>query len=146
MTPNEATIAGAVAGGLLGAITSIFTTRYIVKHGPDYSAKIDAVNSTLDQRIGQVSSSLSDRIADVNETLTQLTAAGTEHFAQQASFQRAQVDRHNASLWKPEARIDVAVDATSVSNSLILKSGEQFTLLNVYVQSKRRNGKQDYFH
>lgn len=34
MTPNEATIVGGLAGGILGAVASVFTTRYLVKHGP----------------------------------------------------------------------------------------------------------------
>jgi hypothetical protein len=136
VTPNEATIFGGLAGGLLGAVASVFTTRYLLKHGPNYAARIAEVNATLDGRIGEVSSSLSARIADVNTSIGELTQAHTDHFAQQASFQKAEVARQNASLWKPDARIDVTTDATTLTNSLVLKSSEAFTLLSVSVQSK----------
>jgi hypothetical protein len=82
MTPNEATIAGGLSGGLIGALASVLTTRYLLKHGPNYEAKIAEVNATLDDRIGQVSSVLSSRIADLKSSLGELTQAHTDHFTQ----------------------------------------------------------------
>lgn len=135
MTPNEATLVGGIAGGLLGALASIFTTRYLLKHGPNYEAQIAKVNATLDNRIGEVSSSLSARIEGVSSSIGDLTQAHTAHTAQQASFQEAEVARRTASSWKPNARIDVVTDAQSLTNCLLLKSSDSFTLLGVYVQS-----------
>jgi hypothetical protein len=140
LTPNEATILAGVVGGLSGAViggaVSVFTTRYIMKHGPNYSSQIDQVNSTLDERIAGVSSSLDGRISDINATLEALTQAHTQHFEQQASFQREEVARTTSRLWKPDARIEVTTDATGLLNHFVLKSEQEFSLLNVFVQTK----------
>jgi hypothetical protein len=136
MTPNEATIVGGLAGGILGAVASVFTTRYLVKHGPNYEGRIAAVNATLDQRIAEVSTNLGSRIAELNTSVGELTRTHSDALTQQASFQEAEVARQIAERWRPEARIDVVADATSLTNFLVLKAAEPFTLIDVQIQGK----------
>ena len=136
MTSTSATIVAALVGAVVAAVTSILTTRYSLKRAPNYEAKIEAVTATLDERISEVSTSLAGRITDLNKSLEQLTNAHIEHFAQQTSFQKAEVERQNARRWRPDARIDAIQDLTSVSNSLVLKSHDEFTLLGASLQTK----------
>jgi len=133
MTTNEATIVGAVAGGVIGAITSLFTTRYVIKHGPNYDAKIAAVTATLYGRIAEVTDTLNTRMTAVNATLEGLTKAHTD----QNDLQRLEAKKREARRWRPDATIQAVQDASSLTNSLILKSHEQFTLLGVSVKAQQ---------
>jgi len=120
LTPNEATliggIGGAALGAVFGAVVSIFTTRYIVKHGPNYSAQIDSTN----------------------EALAALAATQEEMRKQQAGEIQAVAERHveqerkaEAARWKPEPRIESKVEGVEQVNKLVVKSPQSFYLTGV---------------
>jgi len=113
LTPNEATIAGGLAGAALGAVASIFTTRYLVKHGPNYGEQITNIHGTL------------AALAETQENLRQQMARTA---ADEKERHVAVEKRAEAARWKPEVRIETKVDGDKQANTLILKSAQSFAL------------------
>jgi len=124
ITPNEATLIGAFGGAALGAvvggIVSFFTTRYLVKHGPDYSAQI----------------------AGTNEALAAIAATQEEMRKQHAMAVEAETKRHQeaanqaeAARWKPTVKILSTVQDSAQVNLLQLESLQEFALLEASLLS-----------
>jgi hypothetical protein len=118
ITPNEATLIGAFGGAALGAVVggvvSFFTTRYMVKHGPDYSAQI----------------------AGTNEALAAIAATQEQMRKQHALAVEAEAKRHQeatnqaeAARWKPTVNILSTVQGSAQVNLLRLESLQEFALL-----------------
>jgi hypothetical protein len=124
ITPNEATLVGAFGGAALGAIlggvVSFFTTRYIVKHGPDYSAQISGTNEAL------------AAIAVTQEEMKKqyILAVEAEAKRHQEAANQAQ-----AARWKPTVKILSNVQGSAQVNLLRLESSQEFALLEACLLS-----------
>jgi hypothetical protein len=117
LTPNEATLIGALGGAALGAViggaVSFFVARYMVKHGANYSGQIDAINRALAS------------LAATQEEMREQHAAASEAEAQRHADQERKAE---VARWKPEARIESKVEGVEQVNKLILKSSQSFYL------------------
>ena len=135
LTPNEAVILAAIAGAviapLLSIVTSILTTRYTLKHGPNYERQIDDLHHTFQQQIGTMNESLNALSETQGELLRQQGA-----FEEAAALRRAaDTERQEAARWKPEGRLQSAYEGSELKNELILKSPQEFTVLEVGLMS-----------
>jgi hypothetical protein len=116
LTPNEATIAGGLAGAALGAIASIFTTRHLVRHAPNYGDQITDIHRTL------------AALAETQENLRQQMA----RTAQDEKERHVAVEkRAEAARWKPITKIISKLENNDQVNILRLESSEEFALLEV---------------
>lgn len=124
LTPNEATIAGAVLGALLGGVfggvVSFLTARYIVKHSANYE----------------------EQIADLHQTLGALARTQDEWRLQHATAIEAENQRRieaerraEAARWKPVVRIISKQEGIEQINVLRLESTQQFALSEVCLVS-----------
>jgi len=117
ITPNEATITGAVLGAILGAvfgcIASLLTARYTIKPGANYGAQISDIHKTLD--------SLAKTQADLK--LQQAQALEQENERHQVQEKKAE-----AARWKPNALINSSVQGTEQVNTLRLESPQEFAI------------------
>jgi hypothetical protein len=99
LTPNEATITGALVGALLGGvcggIVSFLTTRYAINHGPNYGKQIGDINQTL--------ASLAKTQEELKHIHAQATAEEKERYAEEAV-------RAEAARWKPLACIATRIE------------------------------------
>ena len=124
LTPNEATIFAAIAAAviapLLSIVTSVLTTRYTLKHGPNYEKQISDLNKSL---------------SALTETQGQLVRQQTA--AEEGAEQRRVVEeqRREAERWKPDAKLQSVYEGTDLKNELILKSPQEFSILEVAVLS-----------
>ena len=117
LTPNEATIAGAVLGAGLGAIfgglISYVTVRYTLKHGPNYG----------------------EQISDIHREFHALAETQENMRLQMVKDSKAEQERHitrerkaEAARWKPTAKILSAIQGSEQANVLRLESPKQFAL------------------
>jgi hypothetical protein len=118
ITPNEATLIGAFGGAALGAVVggvvSFFTTRYMVKHGPDYSAQIAGTNEAL------------AAIAATQEQMRKQHALAVES---EAKRHQEATNQAEAARWKPTVNILSTVQGSAQVNLLRLESLQEFALL-----------------
>jgi hypothetical protein len=124
LTPNEATITGAVLGAILGAgfgaIVSFLTARYILKHGPNYG----------------------EQISNIHREFHSLARTQEEMRLQMVEDSKAETERHlsqerraEAARWKPTARIISNIQGTEQVNTLRLESPKDFSLTEAYLVS-----------
>jgi hypothetical protein len=123
ITPERATIYAAVAtvlAPLLSIIVSILTTRYTLKHGPNYENQIIDLNKSL---------------SAISETQAKLLSqqAASEKAAEQRRL--AQDQREELARWKPEAKLLSNCEGTELKNELILKSSANIRVLEVALLS-----------
>jgi hypothetical protein len=121
----DSTCANRYAGNprrsMIAAIVSVLTTRYIVKHGPNYDA----------------------RFKQMHETLEALARTQDELKQQQAKTAEAENERHliaeqkAAARWKPSAGIISLIEGNRQVNKLSIQSPEQFVLVEAYLLSDR---------
>jgi hypothetical protein len=124
VTPNEATLIGAIGGTVLGAViggaVSFFVARYTVKHSANYSSQIGTINQALNS------------LAATQEEMKQ-------HFAQSVVDEKKRQEenerRAEAARWKPQARIESKVEGSEEVNKLILKDQANFYLTEVSLVS-----------
>jgi hypothetical protein len=124
MTPNEATLIGGIGGAALGAIfggvTSIFTTRYLAKHGPNYSAQIDSTN---------------DALAALAATQEEMRKQHATAFESDKEHREKQGRIAEAAQWKPRASMIAVNEGQEHVNKLSIMSVGQFILREVYLLS-----------
>jgi hypothetical protein len=118
-----ASLAGVALGGVIGGVVAIFTTRYLVKHGPNYGEQIDA---------------LQEQFEGLHETFGRLTQTQEDFRLQQAERDQREEQRHEnrekkeeAARWKPDVHISSRGEDNRQVNKLVLKSNRQFCLLEV---------------
>jgi hypothetical protein len=123
ITPDQATIfaaAATVLAPLLSIIVSVWTTRYTLKHGPNYEKQISDLNKSL---------------GTISETHAKLLSqqAASEKAAEERRL--AQEKRDEAARWKPEAKLQSKYEGTELKNELILKSSDEFRVLEISLLS-----------
>jgi hypothetical protein len=110
ITPNEATITGAVLGAVLGAlfggVVSFLTARYAIKHGPDYGPQITDIHAALAS------------LAQTQEDLRQ----------DQANAAEIEGQRAEAATWRPRATIVSATEGSQQTNTFHVHSIQSFAL------------------
>ena len=118
-----------VAAAVIAAIVSVLTTRYIVKHGPNYDA----------------------RFKQMHETLEALARTQDELKQQQAKTAEAENERHliaerkaEAARWKPSAQIISLVEGNQQVNKLSIQSAQTFILVEAYLLSESGARLHDY--
>jgi len=124
ITPNQATLIGALGGAALGALiggaVSFIVARYTVKHTANYSGQIEALNQAMSS------------LATTQEELKQ-------HYAQSLTDEKKRQEenerRAEAAQWKPQARIESNVEGVEQVNKLILKDQADFYLFEVSLLS-----------
>ena len=106
LTPNEATLYGALLGGLVGGIVSFMAARYTITHGPNYQQQINDMRKTLE------------------------ALANTQEDFRQDEKQRDDdaKSRAEAARWKPKARIVSVREGNEQSNKLVLDASSEFAL------------------
>lgn len=117
ITPNEATIAGAVLGAALGAlfggIVSFLTARYTLKHGPNYEKQITNIHHEFH--------ALAKTQEDMRLQMVEDSKAEQERHVTQER-------KAEAARWKPAAKILSSVQGSEQANVLRLDSSRQFAL------------------
>lgn len=120
MTPNEATILGGLGGAAFGAffggLTAFFTTRYIVKHGPNYSAQIDSTNNAL------------AALAATQEEMRKQHASGLESDKEHRADQERKAE---AARWKPIVKLVSEQRGSEWINELHLKDSHNFFVVEI---------------
>jgi hypothetical protein len=118
-----------LAAAVIAAIVSVLTTRYIVKHGPNYDA----------------------RFRQMHETLEALARTQDELKQQQAKTAQAESERHliaerkaEAARWKTTAKIISLIEGNEQVNKLSVQSPDQFMLLEAYLLSDSGARLHDY--
>jgi hypothetical protein len=118
-----------IAAAVIAAIVSVLTTRYIVKHGPNYDA----------------------RFKQMHETLEALARTQDELKQQQAKTAEAEKERHliaerkaEAARWKPSAGSISLIEGNQQVNKLSIQSPEQFVLVEAYLLSDSGARLHDY--
>jgi hypothetical protein len=118
-----------IAAALIAAVVSVLTTRYIVKHGPNYDA----------------------RFKQMHETLEALARTQDELKQQQAKTAEAENERHliaerkaEAARWKPSAGIVSLIENNQQVNKLSILSPDKFVLLEAYLLSESGARLHDY--
>lgn len=134
MTPNEATIFGAVGGAVFGAIVggivSIVTTRYVLKHGPNYEAQIEG---------------LQDSMGSLARTQEELRKQQAEQAKREEERYETATKQAEAARWKPSAGIITANEGTQHVNKLALSSPEKFKVIEAALLSLTGAKVQDIF-
>jgi hypothetical protein len=124
ITPNQATLIGALGGAALGALiggaVSFFVARYTVRYSANYSGQINTINQALTS------------LAATQEEMKQ-------HYAQSIAAEKQRQDenerRAEAARWKPQASIESKVEGVEQVNKLILKDQADFYLTEVSLLS-----------
>lgn len=117
---STATIIGGLAGAVLGSITSIFTTRYIVKHGPNYEAQIRGMSEHL------------GKLAITQEDMREEQRRRNEA---EESWRQQQDRAAEAARWKPQASIESKQVGNEQVNRLLLHCPEDFFVRSVSLLS-----------
>ena len=126
LTPNETTLVGGLAGAALGAVASIFTTGYLVKHGPKYGEQIMNIHATL------------AALAQTQENLRQQMA---QTAADEKERHVAVEKRAEEAKWKPITKIISKVENNDQVNYLRLEASEEFALLEVSLCAQKDGAK-----
>lgn len=116
-----AALAGAALGGIIGGVVSIFTTRYIVKHGPNYDEQIEGLHETI------------GRLAKTQEDLR---LQQEEQAKEERELRVAQERKAEEARWKPQVEIVSSSDGIKQCNRLSLRSNRRFFLIEVSLLSQ----------
>ncbi len=120
LSNGEITVLASVVSALIAAGVSILTTRYTLRHGPNYKEQIDSIHKTI------------DALAKTQEELRkqQANQAAEEKRRYEDGERRAEQAR-----WKPEVKISSTTEGNQWVNKLVLKSNRAFSLLEVSLVS-----------
>lgn len=116
MSNAEITLLAAIVSALIAAAISILTTRYTIKHGPNYKEQIEGLRGTI--------GALAQTQEDLRKQQAEQAQRETERY-------EAQEKKADAQRWKPTAKIECSVDGNKYVNKLILKSVDSFRILEV---------------
>ncbi|MCL5263491.1 MAG: hypothetical protein M1568_04415 [Acidobacteria bacterium] len=129
LTANEATLAGAVLGAILGGVVSFITARYILKHSANYAPQI----------------------ADIHKSIEALTKTQEELRQQNAHALEVEEQRYieterkaEAARWKPIVRIISRTEGKVQNNALRLESPQEFAIIQVSLISPGKVRLHDY--
>lgn len=120
LSNREITLLAAIVSAVVSGIVSIFTTRYSLKHGPNYEGQIEGLHET---------------IGSLARTQEELRKQQAEQAHQESERYAAQEQRAEAERWKPGAVIEGKVEGNEFTNKLILKSTDSFRILEVSLVS-----------
>jgi hypothetical protein len=116
LSNGEITLIASILSALIAAVVSVLTTRYTLRHGPNYEKEIKGIRET----IGELA-------AAQNRLVEQQTEQATED---RRRFETAE-KKAEQSRWKPEITLLSVVDGNQQANKLVLKSIRSFCLLEV---------------
>lgn len=113
-------IVASLVSALVAAIVSVLTTRYTLKHGPDYSQQIRGLQHTIQS------------LAKTQEDLRQQQA---EQAKREEERHKAQLKRLEAANWKPHAEIISVNEGLEHVNKLSIISTDKFRVISVSLLS-----------
>lgn len=117
---NEATILAAllaaIVSAVISALTSIAVTKYSLRKAPDYRSQIESLGVSV------------KKLSETQEQVLQQQVALAEVADRKQTAEEA---RREASRWRPAARIESTYDGKDLRTELLLKSNEEFALLEV---------------
>jgi hypothetical protein len=116
MTPSEVTLVAALLSAVISAIVSVLTTRYVVRHGPNYGERIDKLSGT---------------IAELANTQEELRKQQAQEAMDESERHAAMERKAEAARWKPAATIESTLEGQQYVNRLLLKSAQEFRVLEV---------------
>jgi len=114
-------IIASLVSALVAAVVSILTTRYTLKHGPDYSGQIRGLHDTIQS------------LAKTQEDLRQQQA---EQAKREEERHKAQLKRLEAANWKPHAEIISVNEGLEHVNKLSIISADKFRVISVSLLSE----------
>jgi hypothetical protein len=132
LTSTQLALIGTLAtlvAAVIAAVVAVLTTRYIVKHGPNYNARFRQMHETL------------EALARTQDELKQQQAQAVE-----AERERRQLEERKAEAenWKTTARIISLIEGNQQVNKLSIQSPDQFVLIEAYLLSDSGARLHDY--
>lgn len=119
-------IAAVVSAGISGAL-SILTTRWAIKHGPNYEDQIEGLDEKFE--------GLHETIGKLAQTQEEFRKQHAEQAADDKRRFEAEEARAEQARWRPMVHISSVVEGNQQVNKLVLKSQRQFCLLEVSLLS-----------
>jgi hypothetical protein len=116
LSTTEIAILVTIPSAIIAAVVSVLTTRYTVKHGPNYSGQITDIHASL------------AALAKTQDELKHLHASALAQGAERLVLEDA---RAEAARWKPTAKILSKVEGNEQVNILRIEASEEFALLEV---------------
>lgn len=120
LSNGEITIIASLLSALIAAGVAILTTRYTLKHGPNYEEQIKGLRET---------------IGSLARTQEELRKLQVEQAKRENERYEAQLKRSEAAQWKPTARIINVNEGQEHVNKLSIESIDTFRLLDVSILS-----------
>jgi hypothetical protein len=110
-----------LVSAFVAAVVSVLTTRYTLKHGPNYTAQINGLHDTIES------------LAKTQEELRKQQAEQAER---EGARHEAELKRLEGAKWKPEAKIIAVNEGQEHVNKLSIVSVGKFRLINVSLLSE----------
>jgi hypothetical protein len=114
-------IVASLVSAFVAAIVSVLTTRYTLKHGPDYSQQIRG---------------LQDTIQSLGKTQEDLRKQQGEQAKREEERHEAELRRLEAANWKPQAKIISVNEGLEHVNKLSILSSDKFRVIDVSLLSE----------
>lgn len=119
---GEITVIAAFVSAAISGIVSLITTRYTIKHGPNYQEEIEGLN----EKFEAFHETYARTQADILKQQAELAEREETRYQEQER-------KAEAARWKPTVRIECTVDNQRHINKLILKANDAFKLLEVNI-------------
>lgn len=116
VTQLESTLLDGIVGAVIAAVVSILTTRYTLRHGPNYEGQIKG---------------LQEAMGSLARTQEEFRLQQVERDRREDQRHEVREKREEAARWKPMATIECKLDGREYVNRLVVKSSDSFRLLEV---------------